>query len=133
MRFLTDAECNDRIKSLQRPLPEVGEGLRFLHYDQRSRIASFAAIVARNVCFCQPALLWVIESEVWTPNWHLYYRLRQSYSDHRLMSEAPGHLFLGHESADLETFLELTMVGGWDAYLLTEAGTWMRGSPTTST
>lgn len=51
-------------------------------------------------------------------NWHLYYRLRESYGDRRLLHEAPGHLFLDYEAADLVTFLHVTISSGWDAEVL---------------
>ena len=54
-------------------------------------------------------------------NWHLYYRLRQSYGDYRLLEETPGHLFLKHESEDLASFLQLAILNGWGRYLLAEA------------
>ena len=54
-------------------------------------------------------------------NWHLYYKLRQSYAYQRLLQEAPGHFFLEHESEDIASFLQVAMLTGWGGYLLTEA------------
>ena len=54
-------------------------------------------------------------------NWHLYYKLRQTYGDNRLLHEGPGHLFLEHEAEDLASFLQLCMLNGWGGYVLTEA------------
>ena len=70
-----------------------------------------------------PTLLWITETGIWpsSENWHLYYRLRQSYSDHVLLHEAPGHLFLEHETEDLASFLQIAMLNGWGGYVLTEA------------
>jgi len=51
----------------------------------------------------------------------LYYKLRQSYGDDRLLDEAPGHLFLGHESEDFASFLQLSLLNGWGGYVLTQA------------
>lgn len=67
-------------------------------------------------------LLWVTESEIWDSgaNWHLYYRLRQSYGDGRLVREAPGHLFLARETADFTTFVEVSILCGFDAHLITD-------------
>jgi len=57
---------------------------------------------------------------VWksSENWQLYYRLRQSYADFRLLHEAPGHLFLDYEEPDFISFLQLVLQNGWDAHLL---------------
>jgi hypothetical protein len=65
-------------------------------------------------------LLWVVTWGVWasSENWHLYYRLRQSYSELRLLHETPGHLFLGYEEPDFVSFLQLALLSGWDAHLL---------------
>jgi len=50
-------------------------------------------------------------------NLHLYYRLRQSYGDLRLLREATGHLFQEYEDADLASFLQLGIVNGWDMHV----------------
>ena len=72
----------------------------------------------------QDCLLWVTRWGVWpsSENWHLYYRLRQSYGDLRLLSEAPGHLFLEYETADLVSFISLGILCGWDFGLLPSFG-----------
>jgi hypothetical protein len=79
--------------------------------------------MATSLPFQEPALLWITEWGIWSSseNWHLYYKLRQSYGDPRLLEESPGHLFLKHESEDLATFLQLAMLNGWGGYLLTQA------------
>jgi hypothetical protein len=51
----------------------------------------------------------------------LYYTLRRTYGDLRLLHEAPGHLFLEHETEDLASFLQLSMLNGWGGYVLTDA------------
>lgn len=69
------------------------------------------------------ALLWITEWGIWpgSENWHLYYKLRHSYGDFRLLHEAPGHLFLDYEVEDLASFLQIVMLNGWGGYVLTEA------------
>jgi hypothetical protein len=70
-----------------------------------------------------PTLLWITEWGIWpsSENLHLYYKLRQSYGEPRLLQEAPGHLFLDYETEDLASFLQLAMLNGWGGYILTEA------------
>jgi len=70
-----------------------------------------------------PALLWLTEWGIWpsSENWHLYYKLRQTYGDQRLIDEAPGHRFLEHEAEDLASFLQIAILNGWDGYILTQA------------
>ena len=51
-------------------------------------------------------------------NWHLYYRLRQSYGDQRLVDEAAGHVFLDYEEADFVSFLQIGILAGWDMWLV---------------
>jgi hypothetical protein len=71
----------------------------------------------------RPTLLFITEWGIWSSseNWHLYYKLRQTYGDKRQLHEAPGHLFLEHEAEDLASFLQLSMLNGWGGYVLTEA------------
>ena len=68
-------------------------------------------------------LLWITEWGIWesSENWHLYYKLRQTYGDQRLLSEAPGHLFLEYETEDMASFLQVAMLNGWGGYILTGA------------
>ena len=72
----------------------------------------------------ETCLLWVTGWDIWTSSedLHLYYKLRQSYGDHRLLYEAPGHLFLGYEASDLVSFLEVGILFGWDMHLLPTGG-----------
>jgi hypothetical protein len=51
-------------------------------------------------------------------NFHVFYRLRESYGERRPLYEAPGQLFLKYEDADLQTFIEVALLCGRDFYLL---------------
>ncbi len=55
-------------------------------------------------------------------NLHLYYQLRQSYGDRRQLAEAPAHLFLDYEAADLVSYLQVGLLCGWDMHLLPAVG-----------
>jgi hypothetical protein len=79
--------------------------------------------VASVLTYRRPTLLFVTEWGIWpsNENWHLYYKVRQTYGDSRLLHDAPGHLFLEHEAEDLASFLQLSMLNGWGGYVLTEA------------
>ena len=65
-------------------------------------------------------LLWVTESGVWpsSQDLNLFYRYGQALGEHRELSEVPGVRFLGHETADLATHLNLIMYFGWGALVL---------------
>ncbi len=88
--------------------------------------------MATQLTYRQSALLFLTEWDIWagSENWHLYYKLRQSYGDNRLLDDAPGHLFPPHEAEDLASFLQLSMLNGWGGYVLTEATTSTRFSAT---
>jgi len=93
-----------------------------VHYPvPAGRILYLAHWIAGSLMYREPALVWITEWGIWgsSENWHLYYKLRQSYGDLRLLLEAPGHLFLGHESEDLASFLQVAMLNGWGGYILT--------------
>jgi hypothetical protein len=96
---------------------------RIRYPPQAYRLFFVAHWVASVLTYRRPALLWVTEWGVWpsSENWHLYYKLRQTYGDNRLLQDAPGHLFLEHEAEDLASFLQLSMLNGWGGYVLTEA------------
>ena len=73
---------------------------------------AIARWIANSLTYRRPTLVWIPEWGIWesSENLHLYYRLRNSYGDLRLLHEAPGHLFLGHESEDLASFLQIAML-----------------------
>jgi hypothetical protein len=117
MRFLNSTECDAWITKLP---PVSATRALSLHLPPESgRLLFFARSVADAVTYRQPCLLRMTAWEIWpsSNNWHLYYRLRQSYGDRLLLDEAPGHLFLEHETEDLTTFLYMAMLFGWDAEL----------------
>lgn len=55
-------------------------------------------------------------------NLHLFYRFRQTYGDQRLLREAPGHLCLNYEGAEVVTLVHLGMLFGWDLHLIPMSG-----------
>lgn len=89
-----------------------------------NRLTWFCRFVEAKLQPRARCLLWIANWGVWesSENWHLYYRLRQSYGDFRLLEEAPGHLFLGHEANDLVSFLQIGLTSGWDMHLLPSDG-----------
>jgi len=126
MRFYTAQECEDWLRDRQRQKPDSDPLAPFerIQFPEESyRYFFFADWIAKSLTFRMPALLWITESGIWggSENWHLYYKLRQSYGDRQLLDEAPGHLFLEYESDDLASFLQVAMLNGWDGYLLTQA------------
>jgi hypothetical protein len=128
MQFLTEAEAAEwaRGHSMLMPFGDRADRqprlqpLRFAVPPPASRLYPLSSTIASAVTRGDDCLLWITEFGVWpsSENMHLYYRLRESYGDLRLLQEAPAHLCLKHETAELTTLLQLTLLFGWDAYLL---------------
>jgi len=78
-----------------------------------------AALQPRQSC-----LVWVTDWGIFpsNENLHLFYRLRQTYGDSRLLHEAPGHLCLDYESTEVVTLVYLGLLFGWDVHLIPTAG-----------
>lgn len=126
MRFYTKEECEGWLRSRERLKPDAVPETQRQRVDypkEPYRVFSIAHWIASSLTFRMPTLVWITEWSIWasSENWHLYYRLRQSYGDLRLLHEAPGHFFLGHESEDLASFLQIAMLNGWGGYILTQA------------
>lgn len=107
--------------------PRLSSGMHAVRLalpQKTSRITWFCQFIENSLQPRERCLLWVTGWGVWpsSENWHLYYRLRQSYGDERLLEEAPGHLFLDFEAGDLVSFLELGIVFGWDMHVMPAAG-----------
>jgi hypothetical protein len=69
-------------------------------------------------------LIWVTAWNIFpsNENFHLFYRLRETYGERRLLHEAPGHLCLNYESAEVVTLVQLGILFGWDLHLITTDG-----------
>jgi hypothetical protein len=131
MRFLTIDESRAWAKSRGVELDSAGTptrdptGLRAVRFEfpptppQLNWLARFItdSLKPRHNC-----LVWMTAFGIFpsSENPHLYYRLRQSYGDPRLLEEAPGHLFLEYEEADAATFVEVSILNGWDVHVLPE-------------
>jgi hypothetical protein len=130
MWFLTTTESENWV--LAHGVPLNDRRLPASRSDHHAYVrTSFPPSVYQLLWFCrlistwlQPrsrCLLWVTKHGLFSSeNLHLYYRLRQGYGDHRLLDEAPGHLFLDFEEPDLVSLLEVCLLSGWDLWLVPE-------------
>lgn len=126
MRFYTQQECEAWLSDRERRKPDLVKDIHVerIEYPSKPHQVFFIAHwVASVLTYQRPVLLFVTEWGIWpsSENWHLYYKLRQNYGDNRLLNDAPGHLFLEHETEDLASFLQIAMLNGWGGYVLTEA------------
>jgi hypothetical protein len=126
LRFYTKEECETWLADRQRQKPDLMPDVhveRIEYPPLPYRVFFIAHWIASELTYRRPTLLFITEWGIWpsSENWHLYYKLRQTYGDNRLLHEAPGHLFLEHEAEDLASFLQLSMLNGWGGYILTEA------------
>ena len=125
MHFWTNAECKEWLTAKGRVLPDQQPGLwiyeHAFHRERSLEIVS-TAFIAEKMSDGDGVLLWMSQWGIWQENKHLYYRLRQSYGDHRQLWQAPGHYFHEYEMRDLATFLQVATLNGWGGYLLAEKG-----------
>ncbi|MGA2373103.1 MAG: hypothetical protein ABSG11_20770 [Candidatus Korobacteraceae bacterium] len=126
MRFYSKDECEEWLRGRDRVRPDQTAGIaveRIGYPPEPYKFFYFAHWIATSLTYRMPTLLWMTEWSIWpsSENWHLYYKLRQSYGDRTLLHEAPGHLFLEHEAEDLASFLQIGMLNGWGGYVLTHA------------
>lgn len=110
---------DEKIKE-KSPLIKSNSGIRLIIENDRHRSL---AIAKRSVSWLgdfRSCLFWVCEYGIWpsSENWHLYYRLRSSYGDLRQLIEAPGHLVMDYEKADLVTLVDLAIQFGWGGHVL---------------
>src|SRR6185312_3333914 len=82
---------------------------RFAIPDRASKQVWFCRFVAEALYPWERCLLGVTEWGIWrsSENWHLYYRLRQSYGSQSLIENEPAHLFFDFEKADLVSFIQI--------------------------
>ena len=126
MRFFTADECNAWLEESElgktAPSDLAAKGISTLRFAiPFDRLQWFSHYIAGLCETFDECLLEPIEWGIWpsSENLHLYYKVRQSYSDMRLLREAPGHLFLNYESEDIATFVQLCLMNLWDTNLAT--------------
>jgi hypothetical protein len=127
MRVYTQQESEEWLSDRERLKPDLAPNThteRMGYPPEPHGVFGVAHWMATSLTFRMPTLLWITEWSIWpsSENLHLYYRVRQTYGDYRLLHEAPGHLFLEYETEDLATFLQVAMLNGWGGYMLTQAG-----------
>ena len=133
MRFLTPAECSQWCDRWQISLNDQRQPASEFAQPYRLR-CDFPPSFTQSLCFSrciesalQPretCLLWITNWGIFpsNENLHLYYRLRQSYGDCRLLDESPGHLCHDYERPEVVTLIQLCMLFGWDVHLIPCAG-----------
>src|SRR5215467_14592245 len=131
MRCMTLEECRAWARQMEIPLDQAGKPERPIpgwHHVRRDtppahmKLTWFCRHLERSLQPRTDCLLWVTDWGIWEENLHLFYRLRQSYGEPRLLHEAPGHYFLDYEGPDLVSLLELSILCGWDVHLLPVTG-----------
>ena len=137
MRAITKSEarewCTARHITLnERQLPQP----RFIESQNRNfkipsdtgqRIALLNQLV-RNIPADQEILVWFSAWGVWPSceRRHMFERFRDSYGEHRWLSEAPAYVFNPTERDDLISFIGFGILFLWDCHVLSAtADTWL--------
>ena len=82
----------------------------------------------RRIPTDQEILLWFTEWGVWPSSErpHMFERFRDSYGEHRWLSDAPAYVFSSAEREDLISFVGFCILFLWDCHLVTATGdTWL--------
>ena len=121
VQFLTEEECRKWLSEEQRDArgyPTLDTPGWHGKRGKEIHNAGRAWYLSQSVVPSSRYLLWVVETDIFHENLHLYYRMRESYGDRRLLYQAPGHQFLDYETADMASFLQIGIANGWDMFLL---------------
>lgn len=137
MRALTKSEACDwciahRVALGERQLPEPtfskNQGRDFKIPNDTGRRIALLGQLFRNIPTDQEILLWFSEWGVWpsSERRHMFERFRDSYGEHRWLSDAPAYIFAPAEREDLISFVGFGILFLWDCHLLTATGdTWL--------
>lgn len=83
----------------------------------------FSSELVESLVDWETTLLWVTSWNIWPSscNWQLYYQFRQSFGDFGLLEEGPGHLFHAYEKSALVSLIQLSILNGWDFWILADS------------
>jgi len=72
----------------------------------------------------QETLLWFTDWGIWRSGErpHMFERFRDSYGEHRWLSEAPAYVFNPSEREDIISFVGFSILFLWDCHVLTANG-----------
>jgi hypothetical protein len=137
VRVLTKSEANDwcvahhvALDERQLPQPVFSEtqGRDFkIPADTGRRIALLNQLF-QSIPADREILLWFTDWGVWpsSERRHMFERFRDSYGEHRWLSDAPAYVFSPSEREDLISFAGFGILFLWDCHLLTAtADTWL--------
>lgn len=137
MRALTQAEAEEwwsahgiglDERSLPRLDPSATQRLDFqIPSDAGQRIALLHQLFA-GVPADQELMVWFDDWSVWPSGErpHMFERFRDSYGEHRWLSEAPAYVFASSEREDAISFAGFAILFLWDCHVLTAAAdTWL--------
>ena len=133
MRCLTTTESEEWISGHSWPINPAKPNEEIFGINAKipnnfTQIFWFSEFLSKSFISFETCLLQVTTWGVWpsSENLHLFYKLRETYGERRLISEAPGHLFQKYERADLATFIQIGILSGWD-FELHPNPAWIRG------
>ena len=137
MRALTESEAcawcaahQIALDERQCPQPKFTEsqGRDFKIPGDTGRRISLLSGLFRTIPNEQEFLLWFTEWGVWPSceRRHMFERFRDSYGEHRWLSDAPAYVFNPSEREDLISFAGFAILFLWDCHALSESGdTWL--------
>ena len=115
-------------RGLPQPTFAEGQGLDFkIPADTGRRIALLHQLF-RSLPAGQEVLVWFDDWGVWPSGErkHMFERFRDSYGEHRWLSEAPAYVFSASEREDAISFAAFALLFLWDCHILTEgADAWL--------
>lgn len=127
MRFLTQEEGRDWLASGEHPIPTErppawiysSEGVYRLPGDAGKRTALARTLSALASQTDSSGMLWITGYGIWpsSENRELFYVLRRSLGESRLLNDVPCHLFDQSDTVGLECLLDLVLYFFWDATL----------------
>jgi hypothetical protein len=103
-----------------RTFPDLPVARLSLRQQTLGSVVSSAIAIIDAVGPWEEAWLWIHNPDGWNrPLLPLYYRIRQSHLEPRLIGEAPVHFFLRHEYSELTAFVLLSLLNEWEWFLVT--------------
>jgi hypothetical protein len=125
MKCLTNAECSDWLRNQRmveepygEPLPVGSHYKQFAPPTSARHLAAFSRHLFDWLGNYDTALLHITDWGLYKPDeMAVIQAIRRSHGEHRMLIDAPGHLFEAKERDELIGMFYLTVMFGWSAYL----------------
>jgi hypothetical protein len=126
MKVISKSDCHDWLKTnagSDLTVEKIGEAYPFsvayLISPDTGKKTALGRVLTGLLHVASQGLFWITATGIWpsSENMALFDGYRKSFGESRPVAAAPGHMFIGSDSTQIECLLDLALYFSWDSVL----------------